>query len=964
MEAVRDPFQPLLHLIGRYRQDIHYLRPPPSAQAFPTIQAHIGPLPEGLSDFLHRWNGANLFKGSLRLRALTDLAPAAAEHPEVILFADGPGPGDRWGYARVEGGFHFGRWEGNSLRPLHEDFHRWLLAQARMLDEQRTDESAQLALRIEVDPDDGLLLTAAGEQLMMEGDGDAALKCFHKAVARSPELPHAWQRLGEALLSVDRTEARNALLMALRCTRLPLPYAGAPVAERDLFRLLEAHFPAGDPGWERELGHFLSERATDIHREEEADVLEAAALAWMRCRLARGGRQGARALLAQVRDRASAFTCPPLLPDLQLQLCRMDTDLGNHDEAEEQIRQMRAQAPVLRARALLALARIAHIRDEPWVEEILDEALSGEGRAGAPGAGGLTDEADRAEVLLIRIERGGWDLLPEALRLARGLQDTGLLARCALLSGDRAREGGNHEGARSYYNACSTDPETWLRARVRLGDLSPGAQEAAVHYRAAIEGFQTMQLPMREAWARLRMARLGDESQLDPALKLFRSASLPTGVAAVDSLRGSPGAHLPWHLNLAADYARQRHDAQRLRPPWTRADADRPERRLLAHRAAIAACDSRMVAALSEQMRADLLHVRRADLRVQGPPAMRFLAMADLLAGHPSWEAARELLHFLREDVPNEAVSRGLTGALIRSPNMSLVQLLLDSLKEGQRPDPTTLARTIEILGWRREPEAIGRIMQLAATGSLPVRKAAITALGRLHATQATDLLLGLIDAPDLAEAASVSLLLLGEWQGVDFHGQALARRQFLQRPAGEIVGRFGGPNYLLLLLSLLDREGVAGIGAMQGLGLMGNVRAVPRLIEIVGDRDPARANVAGAALALLTGHSEDLEAPHPRLRWSQWWDANGGRFSEGARYREGRPLTVRRLMERLGHDDPAARLSGYDELAISTGQRLPFDSDGPWRIQIAHRRAWDRWYADNAHLLPQSGWLFHGRAI
>lgn len=960
MEAVRDPFQPLLHLIGRYRQDVHYLRPPPAAQAFPTIQAHIGALPEELSDFLHRWNGANLFRNTLRLRALTDLAPASAEHPEVILFADGPEPGDRWGYARAGAGFHFGRWEGAALRPLHEGFSRWLIAQARMLDEHRTDEAAQLALRMEVDPDDGLLLTAAGEQRMMEGDGDGALQCFRRAVERSPGLPNAWQRLGEALLSVDRAAARAALLRALETTQLPLPYPGAPAAERDLFRLLEALSPAADPAWEQEIARFLSERVPDIQREEEADLIEAAALAWMRCRLARGDRQGARAALAQVRDRAAGFTCPPLMPELQMQLCRLDTDLGNHDEAEEQIRQLRSLAPGLRPRATLALARIAHLRDEPWVEEILDEIA-------APGPSGQVpqlDEADRAEALIIRIERGQWELLPDALRIARALSDAGLLARCALLSGDRAREQGNAQTAREWYAGCAGDPETALRARVRLGDLSATAQEAAAHYRAAVEGFAAMQLPLREAWARLRLARIGDAAHLEPALRLFRAASLATGVAAVDSLRGSPGAHLPWHLNLAADYARQRHDAQRLRTPWTRADADRPERRLLAHRAAIAACDQRMVAALAEQMRADLQHVRRADLRVQGPPAMRFMAMADLLAGHPSYEAAVEMMRFLREDIPNDAVARALSGALIRSPNMTLVELLLDSMREGNRPDPTTLARIIEILGWRREQEAIPRVRLLAATGSLPVRRAAITALGRLGAAEAIDLLLDLIATPDLAEPASVALLLLGEWRGVDFHGQALARRQFLQRPAGEIVGRFGGPNYLLLLLSLLDREGIAGIGAMQGLGLMGSVRAVPRLIDILSDRDPARVNVAGAALALLTGHHEDLEAPHPRQRWSHWWDANGGRFSEGARYREGRPLTVRRLIERLGHDDPMARLSGYDELSVSSGQRLPFDSDGPWRVQLAHRRAWERWYADNAHLLPQSGWLFHGRAI
>lgn len=953
MEPARDPFQPLLHLIGRYRQDVHYLRPPAAAQSFPNVQAHIGDLPQGLREFLTRWNGANLFRGALRLRAVADLAVADPNHPEVILFADGPRDQDRWGYAAVIAGHHFGRWDGQKLIPLHEDFHRWLYAQARMLDENRTDEAAQLALRMEVDPDDGLLLFARGEQLLAEGDGDAALKCFRKAVTRSPDLPSAWQRLGEALLSIDRNEAMHALLMALRHTSLPLAYPGAPAADRGLIRLLEASFPEGDPGWERELNRFLSERVLDLRHEEGADLVEAVGLAWVRCRLSRGDRAGARAVLCQIRDRAAGFSAPPFLGDLQLLLARLDADLGHHDEAEETLRRLRAGTPLIQARASLILARIAHQRDEPWVEEILDEALSGP-----------LDETDRCDAYLLRAERGNAEALTMALRAATRLGDSRRLAQVALIQGDHAKKQRDLATARSCYAATAADPESALRAKVRLADLSSGST-AITLCTEAVEGFERLGLPLREAWARLRLARLGDHSQLESCLHTFRSASLATGVAAVDTLCGNPGTHLPWHLSLAADYARQRHDAQRMRSPFSRADADRPERRLLAHRSAIAACDSRIVSTLSENMRTDLQQIRRSDGRIQGPAAMRFVALADLLAGHGSFDAARDLMNLLREDIPNESVSRALIGALARSPNMTLVQAMLDALRESNRPEPTALARIIEVIGWRREKEAVGRLIQLAATSSLPVRKAAITALGRIGDPQAIDLLLTLVDAPELAEVTSVALLLLGEWQGVDFHGQSLTRGvATLQRSPGEIVGRFGGPAYLLLLMSVADKEGPSALGAMHGLGLLGVIRAVPRLIEWSGDRDANRANVAGAALTLITGHHEDPEAPHPRHRWSTWWDANNDKFAEGLRYRDGKPMNVRRMLERLGNDDSVVRQSTYDELVISTGVQLPFDAEGPWRIQLAHRRGWDRWYADHAHELPQTGWLFHGHSV
>jgi hypothetical protein len=117
-------------------------------------------------------------------------------------------------------------------------------------------------------------------------------------------------------------------------------------------------------------------------------------------------------------------------------------------------------------------------------------------------------------------------------------------------------------------------------------------------------------------------------------------------------------------------------------------------------------------------------------------------------------------------------------------------------------------------------------------------------------------------------------------------------------------------------------------------------------------------------ALESITGHHEDLEEHQPRARWEAWWGENGGKFPDGVRYREGRPFTVRSMIERLAHDDAQVRLVAYDELAISTGERLPFDVDGPWRLQLGHRAAWERWWADSAHTLPASGWLFGGRSV
>ena len=31
---------------------------------------------------------------------------------------------------------------------------------------------------------------------------------------------------------------------------------------------------------------------------------------------------------------------------------------------------------------------------------------------------------------------------------------------------------------------------------------------------------------------------------------------------------------------------------------------------------------------------------------------------------------------------------------------------------------------------------------------------------------------------------------------------------------------------------------------------------------------------------------------------------------------------------------------------------------------QQQHRANWERWYSDNVHTLPRTGWLFHGESI
>ncbi|MBM4390465.1 MAG: HEAT repeat domain-containing protein [Deltaproteobacteria bacterium] len=957
MEALVDPFHPVLRVLERYRADVHYLRPGAPEGTADAVQEHLGrEIPASLKAFLLRWNGATLFRGALRVRGVADLAPPDADHPEVVLFADGPRDSDRWAFAETAFGHHFGRWDGERLVPLHEHFNRWLFAQTRILDENLRDEADELRVRLDVDPACGLLWQQQGERLLAEGNAEAATAAFRRASALHPDHPGAWQRLGEALLGEDDSQARGALVMAWRAARLPLAYAGAPAASAELVRCLEGRFPPGDPGFERELLSFLEERVTDVRHREGSDIIVAAALALVRCRLANGDRLGARDAIEALRTRAAGWALPPDLSRLLLALAGLQADLGNHDEAEEVIRRLRRHDdPSVRSQAELVLARVALVREEPWVEDIARGALPD-----------LRDPADRCEAFLVLAEHArGNDAssVDAAARLASGLGDPQLSARVSLARGDLLRAQGDLAAAKNAYLACDADPEAALRAQVRVGDLCDDPAEALPFYVAAVEGYARLGLPLREAWARLRLVRCGDASQAHEAARAFRAAGLAAGVAASDGILGRLGHALDWHVNLAADAARQRHDAQRMRPPHARADADRPERRLMAHRRAIAGCDEAIVSALASDIGQELQRIKDAEGRARDPMVMRFVAGIDLLAGHPSWPAAKVMLAILAEDVRQPVAERAIVGALARSPNMTLVDALVRALDGGT--EPTRLATIIEVLGWRREPMAAPRLREFVAAGSLPIKKAAITALGRIGDTDAIDVIDAALDEPELAEVASTALLLLGEFRGVDFFAQALSRgERWLTQSPGEIVGRHGGTSYRFLLTRTAAAPGPAGLGALAGLGLMGSKSAVATLIEHVDGRDTQRQIIATTALECITGHREDVEDPHVKGRWTAWWAEHEHEFAEGVRYRDGKPLTVRALIERLAHDDYTVRQSAYDELRIATGATLPFDADGPWRVQLAHRAAWARWWADHAHDLPATGWMFHGEAL
>ncbi|MFK7927849.1 MAG: HEAT repeat domain-containing protein [Myxococcota bacterium] len=971
-------FAPLDRVVQKYRSDVNRLPGPASPEALTSLEAHLArPLPRELRLFLERHNGASMLRGAIRVRTASETAHASDDLPQVVLFADVQEVA--WAWAPDGAGGHaFGTWSDGALTPQHSTFSGWLRATLSVTEARVTREKDLIALRLEADRNDPYQQYWAGVRALQEGDPDTARTCLEQATGFAGTSVAAWQRLGDALAVADRSAARAAWSRALKQARIPFAYPGCPAPDPDLFRALAPAY--SDPeDYERELSRFLDEQVHDANTEAEAALMIAAGTQRGRSALARGRRELSRDALGDLLSRCRSTSWGGTSWPIMLQLARLEADLGNHDEAEALLRRIRQEGPApLQGPSRLVLASIAISREEPWAEEIIDEALhlglDAEGRALA-----ATLHVERA----VRREH-----LPEAARWLERAEEASadiglaqLAARVCLVRGDLERAAGDIGSAHDAYrqglkelgrlSAAQHEPELRYRLELRLGDVALAQSAPARAYervRAAVEGFSKHQFPVREAWALLRLARLVDENDglLKAARQRFEEADLAAGVSAVDATAGDAGLSLDWHLHRATSQARARHDARRSRPPWVRADAERPERRLGAHRLAVAACGLPVVERLAGELNGCARAMSTGRVRAVDTPVLRYVAAVDLLAGHRSWRAAQVLLDHLVEQRVTGPARNALQAAVARSPNAALVDGLLRAVEHPSAHPASVVAEAAEALGLRREKSALKALVALTDRSAHPVsRKAAITALARIGDRSVVDAIVPALADPVLEAPAALALLLLGDRRGVDFHARALTEdRTGLTVSPGEIVGRYGGATHHLLLLTAARGQGEGALGALQGLGLLGDPRAVPDLLEALDRRDRRVVEVAAGALQILTGHSEQLDEPGWKTKWNLWWERESARFAIGVRHRQGEVFAGGLLIERMQADDPWTRRTAYDELVITSGENLPFDSDGPWRVQQAHLQGWKNWWLEHGRSLRPGRWYLDGQEI
>ena len=125
--------------------------------------------------------------------------------------------------------------------------------------------------------------------------------------------------------------------------------------------------------------------------------------------------------------------------------------------------------------------------------------------------------------------------------------------------------------------------------------LSGDIENARQNFHVIKDCLDLMELPVRAAWVRLLLGECGEEAFLVEAREMFLELDIAEGVGTIDNILGYELSSIQWHINGSQKYAQLRLRALRGIAPYTRQDSERFERRLVAHRKAIAELDTSVV---------------------------------------------------------------------------------------------------------------------------------------------------------------------------------------------------------------------------------------------------------------------------------------------------------------------------------------------------------------------------------
>lgn len=970
--SLHSPISEIYPILGRFQQHVHHLEPGVEPQRFAereiTLQSGI---PDDLRQFLLNHNGAVLFDGDLCIRSINALSIAAANHPEVVCFAqmnvlhdpldlDGFQT-ELWAYIiDANGKGCYGLWEDGTFTPLYNSFQDWLLSNVQLLVDGTFPSAFSKRRALTHYP---IFFDATHvDGWMNNEDYGRACEVLGELLQVFP-TPKNWLNYANCLKVLHRPGWENALLEAIRNLHFPLSYAGAVPEEINWIGDIVDDVPALRSSIEEVLEHLWLEETSllpeylsihDLHNLESVALLLCHATT------------RAPFKFSDLIDQFSKWNTQFVPARLILKQIDAYTEQDQHDAAESLIFGLMRRNERFESECLLRLARIVVGRHEPWGLHILFDLLDTspaqelEIEAWLLAAQYCLDNEhfDQARSFLSNVETHH-DIEEEHVFSGWYWQSQ------AVLSHHEQRLG---EAAQSFLKAKRQTPDD---ERIRIGSilsdealLYQSLQEpntANVRYESAMHQFSQVNASLRMAETLLGWARLsGSQQHFQQAATLFQQVGFASGLSVVDKYLSGRKNTWTWYLETTKELVQRWVQYRRAQGRGVRQEADNPERRMYGLKMAVSDSPTAIVDLLRSQVYAARTIIERDLVTPSHDQYAYFVAGIELLLVHPSMEAHDAILEFVRSTKMNTVAIQALVHCLSRTRNV----LVIESLQQCLTPQESVSTHWIatQVLGERRETGAIQSIVQLLdITEEIVVQQSCLIALGRLGDDSVIPVLDPYGDIPHLMEHWATALLLLGDDIAVhQLAGQLSEGKLGQQSILGHLVGRYGGTTNLLLLKRLGNSELPVNVSAIHGLGYLGDSRALPTLLEMTGLRDRKKATAASYALELITGHHENTEEYLLRARWQSWLEDHN-QWTLNVRYRNGQPMSPAQLIEDLEHDDRLVRSSAYDELVIVTGVSLPFDVDGSWRVQKAHIAEWKSWWEQHKSTYPIGRWMLHG---
>lgn len=929
--------------LEKYRLGVHQFASAPTNVALENIGHHLETnIPKSLHRFYSQWNGAILFRGELIIRSASELAPVSQELLHLIVFADEPNKERIWAFAPEGAGFVFGVWTGEQFIPCHGQFEEWLYATLSVFDGQLENLSDDLDFRGQLLPNNPYLQTRKIDAFLQQGQLKEA--CALAAdIGEQTNWGHMLLLHGSLLYSLGLPGPELAYAKGLSRLTLPCAHPSQLPSTEMLYPLQSILTQEHGASILEVLEKCCFEQIHNLQTPKEVEIAEALIQILAQHYAQMGQRQKACDKIQTYLSVSEGFACQSECPSLMLTRAWILFDMGMHDEVEKNVRSFRYSTSQYRSEADLLVGATAVLRQEPWGNEILHGLI------------------DMTEDLEQKLQAWYWigvsqfksqnyneaiDIFLFCLEHADLREMPNLFNRVIIALSESYLIQENSELVNETLSLIDPriDPAVQIELNMVIASLEQSSEVALGILQESLVLCREQEFRFLEAQLLLALASRNMNGVSKQAHVLCKKIGFPLGVLQAESTLVETPTTVEWHIDSVQGYMRTRIRAQRSQRPLRRCDSELPERRIQMHRIAVAKGQKSVVDALAREMLIIEKELQDKEVLISNTRLHRYMAAADLLCFHPSLHAAESLLRMLIDERATGAVRQALIHAVSRSRNMALVEGLIKVLRNDE-PGRHLLA-VIEILGWRREAAAVSSLRQrLDPKYSLKSRKTVLRALGRIGNQSVTDDLCDLLDEPDLLEECALSLLLLGEWQGLDALAQYLhLHPEKAPYTFGELVGRHGGRNYLLLLSQVAAQHTEASIGAILGLGYIGDIRAVPILLEQCTHSDTRHMFMASQALEIITGHFENPNEILLRTRWEDWWESNKSQFKAGQTYRYGKVYSIRSLLEDLQHDNALVRQNSYDELVISTGCTLPFDVEGPWMVQLQQIADWLKW--------------------